>query len=150
VSVKEAQYIHIYTDEEEEEEEEKTVLCNSFLFTNCLTCIYACSKHISSFLLLQRTPQLEHSLFFAPIVKNTHIHFQRFHAFDLLIVRSRESCLYRKHIVCGEKSVSMCWFINDMCEYTKHIETSHLHKCQRQTCFLSFDFLFFFRRLVIW
>jgi len=76
-------YIYIYTAEEEEEEE--TVLCNPFLLTNCLTCVYACSKHISSFLLLHRTLELEHSLFFALIVKNTHIHFQRFHAFFLCI-----------------------------------------------------------------
>jgi hypothetical protein len=138
-------YTYIYTAEEEEEE---TVLCNPFLLTNCLTCVYACSKHISSFLLLHRTLELEHSLFFALIVKNTHIHFQRFHAFFfvcVLIVWKREFCLYRKHVVCYEKSVSMCWFLNYMCEYTKDIrlkiETSHLHKCQKQKILSLFFFL---------
>jgi hypothetical protein len=86
MSVKETQYIYIYTSEEEEE---KMSLCNPLLLTNCLTCVYACSKHISSILLLQRTLELERSLFFALAVKNTHIHFQRFHAFYIVVVVGR-------------------------------------------------------------
>ena len=37
--------------------EKKLILCNPFLFANCLMCIYICSKYISSFLLLHRTLQ---------------------------------------------------------------------------------------------
>ena len=81
---------HTYTSEEEEE---KTSLCNPLLLTNCLTCVYACSKHISSILLLQRTLELEHSLFFVLTVKNTHIHFQRLHASVLLVI-----IVVRRHI----------------------------------------------------
>ncbi len=54
--------------------EKKLILCNPFLFVNCLMCMCVCSKHISSFLLPYRTLELEHSLFFTIIL---YIHFSK-------------------------------------------------------------------------
>jgi hypothetical protein len=79
--------------------------------------------------------------------------FQRFHTqmYILTFVTQIEYCLYRNYLICGEKSVSMCWFFNDMCECTKHIQTSHLHKCQRQkkTRSTLIFFLSLSRRLIV-
>jgi len=69
---------------------------------------------------------------------NTHyssflfvLHFQRFHIFLLFFLKKliARHCLFTgnrtiriyTHIRMLRKAVSMCWFLNDMCEYTKSI-----------------------------
>jgi hypothetical protein len=133
MSVKETQYIYIYTSEEEEE---KMSLCNVRICLFKAHLIYSsASTHAWTWtFIILRSCCKEYTYSFSKVSRL------------LYSGSSRKKKKHRKQVLGGEKSISMRWFLNNMCEYTRHIrteiKTNHLHKCQRQITPFILIFLF--------